>query len=76
MREIRKTYDDVESGEWRRELVEVLSLAVFDYLRREGLLRADVKAAGGSGGTAGGAPPHIEAGGRREEGGRDLSCKG
>ena len=76
MREIRKTYDDLESREWRQELIASLSLAVFDYLRREGLLRADGRSAGGSEGAAEGAPPCIEAGGRQKEGRQDLSCEG
>lgn len=43
MRKIEKTYDNQESPEWRGELVELLSGVVYDYLRKEGFLRAEDK---------------------------------
>ena len=41
MRKVEKNYDGRESPEWKGELVELLSGVVYDYLRGEGLLRAE-----------------------------------
>jgi hypothetical protein len=43
VRKVEKTYDDLESPEWREELVELLSGVVYDYLRGRGLLRSEEK---------------------------------
>ncbi len=68
MREIERTYDNIESREWRRDLVETLSLLVYEHLRREGLLRGDCGGAEGDRGAAGRAGPPAGPGGGREEG--------
>ena len=67
MREIEKTYDNLESREWRQELVEMLSLVVYEYLKREGLLRRDGKVTEGDREATEHAAPPTEPGGRRGE---------
>lgn len=74
MREIEKTYDNLESREWRQELVEMLSLVVYDYLKREGLLRSDGKVTEADRKTTGRLAPLAEHGRRREEGREDSPC--
>jgi len=43
VRKVEQTYDGRESPEWKGELVELLSGVAYDYLRCEGLLRAEEK---------------------------------
>lgn len=43
MRKVENIYDGRENPEWRGELVKLLSGVVYDYLRVEGLLRAEVR---------------------------------
>lgn len=43
MREIKITYDGLESREWKKEMAGLLAGIVCNYLKGEGLLRADDK---------------------------------
>ncbi|MEJ2745838.1 MAG: hypothetical protein P8123_09175, partial [bacterium] len=43
MSEIKITYDGLESREREREFIQLLAEMVYNYLKKEGLLRADDK---------------------------------
>ena len=73
MREVKKAYDGLESREWRRELVGLLAGMVCDYLKGEGLLRADDKLTEKARGKIEEARRLIEDG-RRWDAGENNTC--
>jgi len=74
MREVEKTYDGLESREWKRELVGLLAGMVCDYLKGEGLLRADDKLTEKARGKIEESRRLIEDGGQWEAGKRNDPC--
>jgi hypothetical protein len=74
MKEVEKAYDGLESREWKMELVGLLAGMVCDYLKGEGLLRADDKLTEKARGKIEEARRLIEDGGRWEAGKGNNPC--